>query len=130
MNISGERDGQPVRPGLGMINMCTGLYMHGAILAALEARRRTGRGQKLDASLFETQISLLINVGVSWFNLGLEGQIFGSLYPSIVPYNTYKTRAHAYLALGANNGRQFKVLVERIGRVDLFDDPRFRTNEL
>ncbi|KAL2006699.1 hypothetical protein VTN00DRAFT_9367 [Thermoascus crustaceus] len=130
MHITGKRDGPPVRPGLGMVDMYTGLYMHGATPAALEARRRTGRGQKLDASSFETQISLLINVGVNWFNLGLEGQRFGSAHPSIVPYNTYQTRDHAHLALGANNDRQFKVLAERIGRVDLLDDPRFRTNEL
>ncbi|KAK5004702.1 hypothetical protein LTR60_006482, partial [Cryomyces antarcticus] len=112
-----------------MVDMCTGLYTHGAILAAIQARHRTGRGQKIDASLFETQIALLINVGAGWLNLGLDGQRYGAAHPSIVPYNTFETR-NGYLAVGANNDRQFKVLAERIGRLDLLEEPRFRTNAL
>ncbi|KAK8166655.1 CoA-transferase [Phyllosticta citrichinensis] len=107
---SGEPGQLPVRPGLGMVDMCTGLYMLGAILAALNARGKTGKGQKLDASLFETQISLLINIGANWLNLGLEG------------------KRHGYMAPGANNDRQFKILAERIGRKDLLQDLRFQTN--
>ncbi|TKA76335.1 hypothetical protein B0A49_02692 [Cryomyces minteri] len=129
MHITGEAGGRPVRPGLGMVDMCTGLYTHGAILAALQARHRTGRGQKIDASLFETQIALLINVGAGWLNLGLDGQRYGAAHPSIVPYNTFETK-NGYLAVGANNDRQFKVLAERIDRLDLLEEPRFRTNAL
>ena len=70
LHLTGERGGPPVRPGLGIVDMSTGLYSHGAILAALLARQRTGRGQKIDASLFETQIALLINVGHTWLNMG------------------------------------------------------------
>ncbi|KAK7536209.1 CoA-transferase [Phyllosticta citribraziliensis] len=127
MHISGEPGQLPVRPGLGMVDMCTGLYMHGAILAALKAREKTGKGQKLDASLFETQISLLVNIGASWLNLGLEGKRYGNAHPSIAPYNTFKAK-DGYMALGANNDRQFKILAERIGRKDLLHDPRFQTN--
>jgi len=127
MHITGEPEGKPVRPGLGMVDMSTGLYMHGAILAALRERDRTGKGQKIDASLFETQISLLINIGMNWLNLGLEGQRYGSAHPSIVPYNTFKTK-DGHFALGANNDRQFKTLAHRIGRRDLLDDERFSTN--
>lgn len=65
LHITGERDGPPTRPGLGLTDMSTGLYLHGAILAALYARRDTGRGQKIDASLFESQVSLLSNVAMS-----------------------------------------------------------------
>ncbi|KAK7567953.1 CoA-transferase family III domain-containing protein [Phyllosticta citricarpa] len=118
MHISGEPGQLPVRPGLGMVDMCTGLYMHGAILAALNAREKTGKGQKLDASLFETQISLLINIGANWLNLGL-----------IAPFNTFKAK-DGYMALGANNDRQFKILVERMRRKDLLQDPRFQTNSM
>jgi len=109
------------------VDMSTGLYMHGAILAALRERDRTGKGQKIDASLFETQISLLINIGMNWLNLGLEGQRYGSAHPSIVPYNTFKTK-DGHFALGANNDRQFRTLTHRIGRRDLLDDERFSTN--
>ncbi|KAK5153044.1 hypothetical protein LTR04_006271 [Oleoguttula sp. CCFEE 6159] len=109
MYITGEAGGRPVRPGLGMVDMCTGLYTHGAILAAIQARHRTGRGQKIDASLFETQIALLINVGAGWLNLGLDGQRYGAAHPSIVPYNTSRRET---------------------GRLDLLEEPRFRTNAL
>ncbi|KAF2090117.1 CoA-transferase [Saccharata proteae CBS 121410] len=129
MHITGEPGRPPVRPGLGLVDMSTGLYMHGAILGALRAREQTGQGQKLDASLFETQISLLINIGANWLNLGLEGKRYGSAHPSIVPYNTFETK-DGYLALGANNDRQFKVLTERIERQELLEDPRFSTNAL
>lgn len=106
--------------------MCTGLYMHGAILAALQARSQTGKGQKLDASLFETQISLLINIGANWLNMGLEGKRNGNAHPSIAPYDTFQAK-DGYLAVGANNDRQFKVLAERLGRAELLEDPRFMT---
>ncbi|KAK7528631.1 CAIB/BAIF family protein [Phyllosticta citriasiana] len=129
MHISGEPGQLPVRPGVGMVDMCTGLYMHGAILAALNAREKTGKGQKLDASLFETQISLLVNIGANWLNLGLEGTRYGNAHPSIAPYNTFKAK-DGYMALGANNDRQFKILVERIRRKDLLQDPRFQTNSM
>lgn len=127
MHITGDPDGGPVRPGLGMVDMATGLYMHGAILAALREREISGNGQKIDASLFETQISLLINVGMNWLNLGVEGQRFGAAHPSIVPYNTFRTK-DGWFALGANNERQWKVLCQRLGRQDWVDDDRFATN--
>ncbi|KAL1635457.1 hypothetical protein SLS58_010266 [Diplodia intermedia] len=111
----------------GMVDMCTGLYLHGAILAALQARAQTGKGQKLDASLFETQISLLINIGANWLNMGLEGKRFGNAHPSLAPYDTFQTK-DGYLALGANNDRQFKILAERLGKPELLDDSRFKTN--
>jgi succinate--hydroxymethylglutarate CoA-transferase len=109
--------------------MSTGLYMHGAILAALHGRNQTGLGQKLDASLFETQISLLINIGSAWLNMGMEGQRFGAAHPSIVPYNTFKTK-DGYLACGANNEKQWKSLCQRLKRMDLYEDERFKTNPL
>ncbi|KAL0256585.1 hypothetical protein SLS55_008980 [Diplodia seriata] len=91
------------------------------------ARAQTGKGQKLDASLFETQISLLINIGANWLNMGLEGKRFGNAHPSLAPYDTFQTK-DGYLAVGANNDRQFKILVERLGKPELLDDSRFKTN--
>lgn len=129
MHITGEAGGTPIRPGLGMVDMATGLYTHGAIIAALRARDITGKGQNVDASLFETMLSLLTNVGSTWLNMGIEGQRYGAAHPSIVPYNTFKTK-DGYFALGANNEKQWKILCERIGRMDLYEDPRFKTNPL
>ena len=129
MHITGERSRPPVRPGLGLTDMCTGLYMHGAIVAALHARERTGEGQQLDGSLFETQVSLLTNVALSWLNLGVEAQRWGAQHPSVVPYDAFATR-DSYLVCGATNDKQFAQLVEILGQPELAEDDRFRTNPL
>jgi succinate---hydroxymethylglutarate CoA-transferase len=128
LHLTGERGGPPVRPGLGLTDMCTGLYTHGAIMAALNARNRTGRGQRIDASLFETQIALLINVAMSWLNLGVEGERWGTQHPSVVPYNAWKTK-DSYLVIGATNDKQFVILSRILGRAGLAGEERFRTNE-
>ncbi|KAK6438988.1 hypothetical protein LTR95_004809 [Oleoguttula sp. CCFEE 5521] len=128
MHITGHPDGGPVRPGLGMTDMSTGLYTHGAIMAALYARDRTGKGQHISSSLFETQISLLINVGANWLNRGIDGKRYGAAHPSIVPYNTWKCKDGSWLALAANNDRQYRTLCLKIGRDDLVVDERFATN--
>ncbi|KAK5734072.1 hypothetical protein LTR17_009199 [Elasticomyces elasticus] len=128
MHITGHPDGGPVRPGLGMTDMSTGLYTHGAILAALYNREKTGRGQHISASLFETQLSLLINIGANWLNMGVDGKRFGAAHPSIVPYNTWKCKDGIWLAVAANNDRQFRTLCRLINRLDLPEDSRFVTN--
>lgn len=128
MHITGSPEGGPVRPGLGMTDMATGLYTHGAIMAALYSRDRTGEGQYISASLFETQISLLINVGADWLNRGVEGKRYGAAHPSIVPYNTWRCKDGQWLTVAANNDRQFRTLCERVGRPELAEDERYATN--
>ncbi|KAG7078366.1 Succinate--hydroxymethylglutarate CoA-transferase [Colletotrichum scovillei] len=127
LHVTGEQHGPPVRPGLGLVDMATGLYMHGAILAALHARERTGTGQRVDGSLFETQISLLTNVGLSWLNLGIEAKRWGCQHPSIVPYDAFKTKDH-HLVCGATNDAQFAKLCKLLGLEVLIKDERFATN--
>lgn len=107
--------------------MATGLYMHGAILAALRARDVTGRGQRVDASLFETQVSMLTNVGLSWLNLGIEAQRWGCQHPSISPYDAFRTKDR-YLVCGATNDGQFVALCKLLGLDSLPTDERFATN--
>lgn len=127
LHLTGERNGPPVRPGLGLVDMSTGLYSHGAILAALLARQRTGRGQKIDASLFETQIALLINVGHSWLNMGIEAERWGTQHPSVVPYDAFKTN-DLYFVIGATNDKQFAILTKQLRIPELAADERFKTN--
>ncbi|KXT11230.1 hypothetical protein AC579_5547 [Pseudocercospora musae] len=127
LHLTGERGGGPVRPGLGMTDMSTGLYMHGAIVAALFARERTGEGQKIDGSLFETQVALLTNVALSWLNVGVEAERWGAQHPSVVPYDAFKT-SDLYLVCGATNDKQFANLAKILGRPELADDPRFKSN--
>jgi succinate--hydroxymethylglutarate CoA-transferase len=116
-----------VRAGIGLIDMATGLYLHGAILAALRARDQTGRGQRVDASLFETQISMLTNVGLSWLNLGIEAERWGCQHPSISPYDAFCTKDR-YLVCGATNDGQFRALCSLLGLDSLAEDERFATN--
>jgi succinate--hydroxymethylglutarate CoA-transferase len=127
LHLSGERGGKPVRPGLGLTDMCTGLYMHGAIVSALYARDRTGEGQQIDGSLFETQVALLTNVALSWLNLGIEAERWGTQHPSVVPYDAFKTK-DLFFVCGALNDKQFATLVQILGRADLSDDSDFASN--
>ncbi|KAJ5601039.1 CoA-transferase family III domain-containing protein [Penicillium lagena] len=127
LHITGEADGPPTKPGVGLMDMCTGLYLHGAITSALLAREKTGFGQKIDTSLFETTISILANVGMSWMNLAKEAQRWGTEHPTIVPYEAFKTK-DSYFVIGAVNNRQFKNLCLRLGHEDLANDPRFLDN--
>ncbi|PHH88544.1 hypothetical protein CDD83_7411 [Cordyceps sp. RAO-2017] len=128
LHITGEPDGRPMRPGLGLTDMCTGLYMHGAILAALRARDESGQGQQIDTSLFETQVSLLTNVAMSWLNGGQKARRWGTGHPSIVPYGCFRT-ADSYLVVGAVNDRQFARLCRLLGQERLARDPRFVDND-
>lgn len=129
LHVTGERTGPPVRTGIGMVDMSTGLYLHGAILAALYARDRGGKGQRVDASLFETQISMLTNVGLGWLNLGVEAKRWGCQHPSISPYDAFQTKDN-YLVCGANNDAQFATFCEVLGLEELIMDERFVTNAL
>jgi len=127
LHVTGERNGPPVRPGIGLIDMASGLYIHGAILAALNARHRTGEGQRVDASLFETQISLLTNVGLSWLNMKIEAERWGCQHPSIAPYNAFPTK-DLYLVCGATNDKQFVKFCNILGLDHLPEDTRYATN--
>ncbi|KAF4119660.1 succinate---hydroxymethylglutarate CoA-transferase [Geosmithia morbida] len=128
LHVTGQREGPPVRPGLGIVDMATGLYLHGAILSALHARDHLGEGgQRVDASLFETQISLLINVGMSWLNMGIEAQRWGCEHPSIVPYDAFQTK-DLYIVGGAANDAQFIKLSKVLGLEELAADERFSDN--
>ena len=127
LHVTGPKGGGPVRPGLSLIDLGTGLYMQGAIMGALYARDRTGLGQKLDGSLFETQVALLANVGLSWLNLGIEAKRWGTQHPSVVPYDAFQAK-DGYFVGGALNDKQFNKLVNILGKPELAKDPRFSTN--
>ncbi|KAK3726000.1 hypothetical protein LTR37_000148 [Vermiconidia calcicola] len=130
MQVTGHPGAPPIRAGLGMTDMSTGLYTHGAIMAALYSREKTGRGQFISASLFESQVSMLINVGVNWLNRGIEGQKHGAAHPSNVPYNAWECKNGIWMVVAANSEKQYQILCDRIGRSELIEDERFRTNAL
>ncbi|BFZ55248.1 hypothetical protein PYCC9005_002288 [Savitreella phatthalungensis] len=127
MHITGERGGKPVKPGVALIDLCTGLYTYGAIASALYARETTGVGQKIDASLLESCLSLLVNLGSSYLNVGREAVRFGCGHPTIVPYDTF-TCSDAMIVVGATSNRQWATLMRILGREEYIDDERFATN--
>jgi glutaryl-CoA transferase len=127
MSICGEIGGVPAKYGVAIVDVCTGMLACNAILAALNARHRTGRGQKVDLSLYETSLAMLVNVAANYLLAGKEGGRFGNGHPSIVPYTTYRT-ADQMIALGVGNDAQFARFAAALGRPEWLKDPRFASN--
>ncbi|KAK9872923.1 hypothetical protein WA026_020275 [Henosepilachna vigintioctopunctata] len=127
--ITGPTDGEPVKVGVAVTDIATGLYAHGAILAALIQKRQTGKGQKIDCDLLSTQVASLINIGSNYLNGEKEAQRWGSSHESLVPYKMFKTR-DGYLTIGIGSDSQFKDLCYKIERKDLANDPKYQTNAL
>ncbi|KAJ2144722.1 hypothetical protein IW136_001250 [Coemansia sp. RSA 678] len=127
MHITGEEDGPPVKVGVAVTDIMTGLYTHGAIMAALLARDKTGRGQHIDASLLQTQTSILANIASSYLIGGQEARRWGTRHPSIAPYQVFAT-LDGSVCIGAGNNTQFASLCNAIGMPKLALDKRFVTN--
>ncbi|KAF7854211.1 hypothetical protein EAF04_010508 [Stromatinia cepivora] len=128
MHITGSRDGPPVKVGVAVTDLTTGLYTSNSIMAALLARGRTGRGQHIDVSLSDCQVATLSNLASSCLISGEkdEGR-WGTAHPSIVPYRSYKTKDGDIL-FGGGNDRLFGVLCDGLGRSEWKEDPRFVAN--
>jgi crotonobetainyl-CoA:carnitine CoA-transferase CaiB-like acyl-CoA transferase len=127
MSVCGEPDGQPTKYGVAIVDVCTGMLASNAILAALHARERTGKGQKVELSLYETGLSMLINVASNYLIAGRDGGRFGNGHPSIVPYTTYRA-ADAMMAIAVGNERQFARCAEVLGHPEWAKDERFASN--
>ena len=128
MGITGDPDGPPVKVGVAMTDICTALHAHGAILAALYARERTGKGQRIDLSLLETQIAALINIASSYLNAGELPRKWGTAHASIVPYQALQTQ-DGYMIIGGATDRLWVKLCDAIGLPELARDPNYATNE-
>jgi succinate---hydroxymethylglutarate CoA-transferase len=136
LHITGEtREGaEPVKPGVAIGDLCTGLYVHGAILAALQERHRTGRGGRVEGSLLESSMSLMINVGLGAMNLDLgekrrRGKKLGMGHASLCPYGGYETRDGRWFFVAANNNRQWQGFCAKLGADDLAAEEKFKSND-
>ena len=128
MHITGERGGTPVKVGVAVTDLTTGLYTSNSILAALLARARTGRGQHIDASLSDCQTATLANIASSCLVSGRpDTGRWGTAHPSIVPYKSFRTK-DTNILFGGGNDRLYQILCAGIGRPDLAADPRYATN--
>jgi len=127
MSITGEPDGPPLKVGVALIDVITALYAHGAILAALEHRSRSGEGQHLELSLMECGIAALINAATAYLVGGEVQGRWGHAHPSLVPYQAFRAR-DGYLMVGAGNERLWKAFCEVLGAPEWADDPRYDGN--
>lgn len=127
MSVNGEKEAQPTRVGLPVVDMVTGLNATIAILMAIQERHQSGLGQFLDITLFDCAISLLHPHAANYFGNGKIPQRSGNAHPNIAPYETVST-ADGELFLAIGNDRQFKQLAIELGNPPLADDPRFLTN--
>ncbi|XP_026322139.1 succinate--hydroxymethylglutarate CoA-transferase-like [Hyposmocoma kahamanoa] len=127
LGITGERNGRPVKVGVAMTDLATGLHAFGAIMTALHYRNKTGKGQKIDCNLLSTQIACMINVSNIYLNCGIEGQKWGTAHANIVPYQAFPT-SDGEIVIGANSNPQFRDLCKLIGREEMITDHRFKDN--
>jgi crotonobetainyl-CoA:carnitine CoA-transferase CaiB-like acyl-CoA transferase len=127
MSITGEPDGQPMKVGVAMVDVLTGLHASSAILAALHRRDRTGEGEYIEASLLDSGLAGLVNVASNALVTGAEPRRHGNAHPNIVPYQAFRA-ADAWIAIAAANDGLYQRLCEVLAAPELAADERFATN--
>ena len=127
MSLNGEAEGEPLRVGVPVVDMATGLNAVIAILMAVHERERSGRGQFVEATLYDSAVALLHPYAANWFLSRKAPKRTGNAHPNVSPYDQFHTKTkRIFLAVG--NNRQFARFCAEIGRADLADDARFRDN--
>ncbi len=131
MSVTGVPDGEPgagpVKVGVAVSDLFTGLYAACAITAALHEREQSGRGEYIDLALLDTQVAALANQALNYLVTGKPPGRRGTAHPNIVPYQAFATK-DGYLMLAVGNDRQFAAFCVAAGKTALADDKRFRTN--
>jgi len=131
MSVTGRPDGEPgggpMKVGLPVSDVFTGLYATISILAALNHRHATGAGQHIDCALLDTQVALLVNQASNFLNGGQRPRRMGNAHPNTAPYQDFSC-ADGDILVALGNDRQFYAFCELLGRPELATDPRFRDN--
>ena len=127
MSVTGEPEGMPMKVGIGIADVMTGMHASTAILAALRHRDATGTGQQIDLSLFETQISWLYYHAVEYLNTGQNPDRLGNAHANVVPYEVFET-SDGHVILAAGNDGQFTNFCAAAGVPELAENPDFSTN--
>jgi crotonobetainyl-CoA:carnitine CoA-transferase CaiB-like acyl-CoA transferase len=133
MSITGQPDGaagaEPMKVGVAVVDLFTGLYASNAIMAALLHARATGQGQHIDIALFDVQAAMLANQATNWFVSGKAPTRMGNAHPNLAPYQPFPcTDGMVVIAVG--NDGQFRALCGALGAGGMGADPRFLTNAL
>ncbi|KAM9839798.1 succinyl-CoA:glutarate CoA-transferase isoform 2-T2 [Aulostomus maculatus] len=129
MHITGPEEGEPVRPGVAIADLTTGLYAHGAVMAALLQRHKTGRGSFIDCNLLSSQVSCLSHIAANYLIAGKEARRWGTAHESIVPYQVFKTR-DGHIVVAAGNDKQFVGVCKVLQLMELTEEPQYQTNKL
>jgi formyl-CoA transferase/CoA:oxalate CoA-transferase len=127
MSVTGESDGQPVRVGVSLIDLGTGVWAALGVVSALYDRERTGVGRTLELSLYETALSLLSTQLVGYLGTGNVPRRAGTAFPQIAPYEVFPAR-DGDLMIVAGNDKLFAAFCDVLGVPQLVADPRFLTN--
>ncbi|CAK6481094.1 CaiB/BaiF CoA transferase family protein [Peribacillus castrilensis] len=128
MSITGETGGSPVKTGMSLVDLTMGIFAAYGILTAVIARGKTGKGQFIDASLLDGQVSLLNFLVTSYFATGKPAGRMGSAHPTIVPYQAFSAKDMDIILAVPNDGLWAKCC-QALNWEDLLTDPRFKTNE-
>ena len=128
MSITGEPEGMPMKVGVALSDVLTGLNAAVAILAALNHAERTGQGQFIDMSLFDVTVASLANQAGNYLFTGESPNRLGNAHPNIVPYQVFPV-ADGYLILAVGNDGQFQRFCRLAGLDEVAGDPRFATND-
>lgn len=127
MSITGQPNQSPVRVGTSIGDITAGIFGAIGILAAINARHETGKGQKVDVSMFDCQLAILENATARYLLTGAVPQPMGSRHPSIAPFEAYPTKDY-YIIISAGNDALWEKLCGVLGTPEYVTDPRFATN--
>jgi len=128
VSVNGSPDGGPVRIGVPVVDLSTGMNACIGILMALYERNRSGKGQFVDATLYDSAIALHQPHAPNYFMAGMKPKLYGNSHGNLAPYANFPTRGRN-IVVGAGNDGQFRKLCQMLGKPEMADDPRFKTNK-
>lgn len=129
MSVTGYPDGPPVKAGVPVADIGCALFAVYGILSAYIGKTKTGQGQFIDASLFDSALAFSIWDTAQYWGTGVEPEKLGTANHMSAPYQAMKA-SDGYFVMGATNQKLWKLLCEKIGRIELYEDDRFKTNSL
>jgi formyl-CoA transferase len=128
VSVNGAPESGPVRIGVPVVDLATGMNACIGILMALYERHSSGKGQFVDATLYDSAVALHHPHAPNWFMAGARPRLFGNSHGNLAPYANFPTRGRN-IVIGAGNDAQFRKLCQMLGKPELADDSRFRTNK-
>ncbi|MDP1840715.1 MAG: CoA transferase [Reyranella sp.] len=128
VSVNGSAESGPVRIGVPVVDLSTGMNATIGIMMALYERNRSGKGQFVDATLYDSAIALHQPHAPNYFTAGQTPKLVGNSHGSLAPYSNFPTKGRN-IVVGAGNDGQFRKLTQMLGKPELADDPRFKTNK-